>query len=286
MTGEKTGNGRKKQVWKPGNLLYPVPAVLITVSDGEGHDNLFTAAWTGTVCSDPAMVSVSVRKSRYSYGMLVRSREFIINLTTEALVRAADYCGVRSGREEDKFATMHLTKVPGTAVGVPAILESPVNIECRVTQILELGSHDLFLARVEAVTVAETLLDASGRLNLEKAGLAAYSHGNYYALGRRLGSFGFSVRKKEAGRQEKGNQEKEENVKKKEKEVNIKKKEKERDVKKKEKEKDVNKEEKKEKGKNAKRKEKEIIVKKTEKDNQNRGKRQRPGSAGRIRPEG
>ncbi len=188
----------KKQIWKPGNMLYPVPAVLVTVTDGAGNDNVFTVAWAGTVCSDPPMVSISVRRSRFSYEMLVRTREFVLNLTTEELAEAADYCGVRTGRHEDKFAAMGLTKAKASRVHAPLILESPVNIECRVTRILELGSHDLFLAEVESVSVAEALVDADGRLDLSKARLAAYSHGNYHVLGRTLGSFGYSVRKKQA----------------------------------------------------------------------------------------
>lgn len=185
-----------KQIWKPGNMLYPVPSVLVSTADGEGKDNLITIAWTGTVCSDPPMTYISVRKERFSHHMLQQSKEFVINLVTEKLSRAADFCGVRSGRDMDKFQKTGLTRGEAASVKVPVIKESPVNIECRVTQVLELGSHDMFLARVTAVQVDEALLDAKGRLDLNRAGLVAYSHGEYLAFTRKLGRFGFSVKKK------------------------------------------------------------------------------------------
>lgn len=185
-----------KAVWDPCSILSPVPAVLVTVRGKDGQDNILTIAWCGTVCSSPAMVSISVRKERWSYRMLEESKEFVINLTTEKLLKAADYCGVRSGRTEDKFAAMGLHKEKAAKVGAPLLKESPVNIECRVEKILELGSHDLFLARVEAVDVDEELLDARGRLSLEKAGLIAYAHGAYFPLAEAIGTFGFSVKKK------------------------------------------------------------------------------------------
>lgn len=186
-----------KQIWKPGNMLYPLPAVMVSTADREGHTNILTIAWTGTVCTNPPMTYISVRPERYSYHMLMESREFVINLTTERLMRAADFCGVRSGRELDKWSQCGLTEK--TAVSLkyaPVIEESPVNIECRVEKIEELGSHHMFLARVTAVQIDERNLDGKGKLELNKAGLLAYSHGEYLALGKRLGTFGCSVKKK------------------------------------------------------------------------------------------
>ena len=145
--------------FKPGNMLYPLPAVLVSVTDGKGNDNVFTVAWTGTVCSDPPMVFISVRPSRYSYQMIKDTGEFVINLTTESLARATDFCGVRSGRDVDKFAEMHLTKLAADKVKAPLIKESPVRIECRVTQELELGSHVMFIAKVESVSVDDAYMD-------------------------------------------------------------------------------------------------------------------------------
>ena len=185
-----------KQVWQAGNMLYPVPAVMVSCALPGERANIITVAWTGTVCSSPAMVSISVRPERYSYHMIRESGEFVINLTTEKLVRAADYCGVRSGRDVDKFSEMHLTPVPASKVSAPLIEESPVNIECRVTDVLELGTHHMFLGEVEAVDVDEAFLDAEGRFDLNAAGLVVYSHGEYMALGKKLGTFGYSVRRK------------------------------------------------------------------------------------------
>lgn len=184
-----------KQSWKPGNMLYPVPAVLVTCSDKEGNDNVLTVAWAGTVCSDPVMLSISVRKERYSHHMIKESGEFVVNLTTKELAGATDYCGVRSGRDQDKFTAMHLTKGKGEKVGAPIIMESPVNIECKVKQVLELGSHDMFLAEVVNVQVSEEYMDEKGSFHLNDADLLAYSHGEYYSLGEKLGNFGYSVRK-------------------------------------------------------------------------------------------
>lgn len=181
---------------KPGNFLYPVPAVLVSCCDGEGKANLITIAWTGTVCSDPPMVSISVRKSRFSHRMICETGEFVINLTTERLAAAADTCGVRSGRDVDKFGEYGLTPCESRTVRAPGVLESPVNIECRVVKTLELGSHDMFIAEVTCVQADEEYMDEKGRFHLEKAGLIAYSHGSYYALGKQLGTFGYSVRKK------------------------------------------------------------------------------------------
>ena len=186
-----------KQVWKPGNLLAPVPPVLVSCGNME-KPNLITIAWAGTINSDPVRVSISVRPERYSHGLISESGEFVINLPTQKILRAVDWCGVKSGRDVDKFKEMGLTAVPGSAVSAPVLAESPVNLECRVFQTIPLGSHDLFLADV--VAVDEDLLDEAGRLRLDKAGLAAYVHGTYYALGKQLGTFGYSVRKKPARR--------------------------------------------------------------------------------------
>ena len=184
-----------KQTWKPGNMLYPLPAVMVSVTDGEGNDNIITVAWAGTVCTNPPMVSISVRPSRFSYDMICKTKEFVLNLTTEELAYATDYCGVRSGRDVDKFSQMKLTPVAVEGVAAPAIAESPVNLACRVKQVIPLGSHDLFLAEVVSVTVDERYMDEKGTFHLNDAGLVAYSHGTYFKLGKALGTFGYSVRK-------------------------------------------------------------------------------------------
>ena len=181
-------------------MLYPCPAVMVTSADREGRPNIMTAAWAGTVCSDPVMVSVSIRPERYSCGLIRDTHEFVINLTTRSLVWAADYCGVKSGRDTDKFKETGLTPFPCSTVSAPMIKESPVAIECIVADEIDLGSHIMFLGRVTAVSVREELIDEKGRLALEKADPVAYSHGEYYALGDALGKFGFSVRKKKTDR--------------------------------------------------------------------------------------
>ncbi|MDE5778465.1 MAG: flavin reductase family protein [Lachnospiraceae bacterium] len=186
-----------KQSWKPGNMLYPVPVVLVTCRDKAGNDNVLTVAWAGTVSSDPAMLSISVRKERHSYPMIKETGEFVVNLTTESLVKATDYCGVKSGKDEDKFKVMNLTKGEAEKVNVPIIMESPVNIECKVKQVLELGSHDMFLAEVVNVQVSDEYMDEKGTFHINDANLVAYSHGEYYSLGEKLGTFGYSVRKSE-----------------------------------------------------------------------------------------
>lgn len=186
-----------KQIWKPGTMLNPVPVVMITCQN-EGVKNIFTVAWTGTICSDPVMVSISVRKERYSYDLIKKSGKFCINLISEDLVYATDYCGVRSGRDENKFETMKLKTQEATNFACPILKESPVVLECEVTQIIELGSHDMFLAKVLSVDVEENLIDEKGRLDLQKGHLVAYSHGEYYKLGEKIGKFGFSVKKKDS----------------------------------------------------------------------------------------
>jgi len=186
-----------KQTWKGSTLLNPEPPVLVSCGSMEAA-NLITIGWTGTICTQPSMVSISVRPERYSYQLIKDSGEFVINLPTRKLVRAVDWCGVKSGRDYDKFAEMKLTPLPASTVSCPILAESPVNLECQVTQVIPLGSHDLFLAKVTAVDVDEALLDEKGKLCLERADLIVYSHGEYFALGKQLGTFGYSVRKKAA----------------------------------------------------------------------------------------
>ena len=185
-----------KEYWRPGNMLYPVPAVMVSCQSPGEKPNIITVAWAGTVCSSPAMVSISVRKERHSYHILKETGEFVINLVTKELTRAADYCGVRTGRDVDKFREMHLTELPSREIAAPGIAESPVNIECRIKEVIPLGSHDLFLAEVAGVTVEDRYMDENGKFRLSDAGLVAYSHGEYYELGEKVGSFGYSVRKK------------------------------------------------------------------------------------------
>lgn len=189
-----------KKLWKAGNMLYPLPAVMVSVSDGKGNDNIITVAWTGTVCTNPPMVSISVRPSRYSYQMIKDTGEFVINLTTEELAYATDYCGVRSGRDVDKFAEMNLTKEKAEYVKVPLIKESPVSIECRVKEVKELGSHHMFLAEVLAVHADEEYMDEKEKFHLNKARPLVYSHGEYLGTGKKLGTFGYSVKKKKKAR--------------------------------------------------------------------------------------
>mgnify|MGYP001771303548 FL=1 len=184
-----------RQVWKGSTLLNPEPPVLVSCGSPE-KPNLITVGWCGTICTQPPMVSISVRPERYSHHLIQESGEFVINLPTESLTRVVDWCGVKSGRDVDKFAAMHLSALPAAQVGTVLLEQSPVNLECKVTQCIPLGSHDLFLAEVVAVDVDESLLDETGKLCLNRAKLIVYSHGDYLALGRRLGRFGYSVRKK------------------------------------------------------------------------------------------
>lgn len=186
-----------KQSWKPGTLIYPLPAVLVSCGDSPQNYNMLTVAWTGTICTDPAMCYISVRPSRHSYELIVNSMEFTINLTTEAMARATDWAGVRSGSDYDKWKETGLTPVAGQKVSSPYIEESPVSIECRVREIIHLGSHDMFLAEVVNVLADESLIDPeTGAFDMRKAGLIAYSHGAYYSLGEQIGRFGWSVKKK------------------------------------------------------------------------------------------
>lgn len=185
-----------KQHWKPGNMLNPVPAVMVSVTDKEGKSNIITVAWAGTVCTNPPMVSISVRPSRYSYQILEETGEFVINLTNESLVKVCDYCGVVSGRDVDKFAKTGLTPIPMEHVHAMGIEESPVNMECKITEKRELGSHTMFIAEVVGVTVDDRYMDETGKFHINESGLVMYSHGEYFALGKKLGKFGYSVKKK------------------------------------------------------------------------------------------
>lgn len=189
-----------KMEFKPGNMLYPLPAVLVTVRDREGRDNMITIAWTGTVCTNPPMLYISVRPERHSYQAIKETGEFVVNLSTTAMTKAVDYCGVRSGRDVDKFKETGLTRLPATEVQAPLIEESPVNIECRVREELPLGSHHMFIADVVHVTVDDKYMDEKGTFHLEKADPIVYSHGTYFNLGEKKGSFGYSVRKKKKGK--------------------------------------------------------------------------------------
>lgn len=185
-----------KQIWKAGNMLYPLPAVMISCQRNDEKPNIITVAWAGTICTNPAMVSISVRPERYSYDIIKESGEFVINLVTEDLVYATDYCGVRSGRDVDKFKEMKLTPAKSEYIQAPGIEESPVNIECKVVSIQELGSHHMFLAEVKGVHIDESYMDEKGKFHLNQTGLVTYSHGEYFLLGKKLGTFGYSVKKK------------------------------------------------------------------------------------------
>ena len=185
--------------WKPGNMVYPLPAVMVSCADKEGNSNIITVAWTGTVCTNPPMAYISVRPERHSYKMIRETGEFVINLTNRKLTKVTDFVGVRSGRDIDKFnleGDLKITKQPSKVVKAPCIAESPVCLECKVRQIVRLGSHDMFIGEVVSTDVDESLLDENGRLDLQRADLIAYSHGEYYGLGKKIGKFGYSVQKK------------------------------------------------------------------------------------------
>lgn len=185
-----------KQSWKPGNMLYPLPVVMVSCNRKGEKPNIVTVAWTGTICSDPAMVSISVRPERYSHDVIEETGEFVINLVTKDLTYATDYCGVRSGRDVDKFKEMNLTPLPSKMIDAVGIEESPVNIECKVVEVKKLGSHDMFIAEVVNVTVDDRYMDENNKFNLNDSDLVAYSHGEYFTLGEKIGTFGYSVRKK------------------------------------------------------------------------------------------
>lgn len=184
-----------KQTWKAGTFVYPIPAVLVSCGD-EKEKNILTIAWTGTICTDPAMTYISVRKERYSYDIIKRTGEFCINLTNEDLAYATDFCGVKSGKNIDKFKEMKLTPEKASIITAPMIKESPVSIECKVKEIKELGSHDMFIAEVVAINIDEKYMDKTGRFDMQKCKLIAYSHGEYFKLGEKIGKFGYSVKKK------------------------------------------------------------------------------------------
>lgn len=186
-----------KQNWKPGTMIYPLPAVLVSCGNEPAEYNIITVAWVGTICTNPPMCSISVRPERHSYPILKKNMEFVINLTHKEMAYATDWCGVNSGRDYNKFEAMRLTPGKAAVVGAPVIDESPLCIECRVREIISLGSHDLFIADVVNVQADEKYIDAgTGAFDLQKAGLLAYSHGKYYELGECIGKFGWSVKKK------------------------------------------------------------------------------------------
>jgi flavoredoxin len=177
-------------------MLYPLPVVMVSCNRKGEKPNIVTVAWTGTICSDPAMVSISVRPERYSHDIIEETGEFVINLVTKDLTYATDYCGVRSGRDVDKFKEMNLTPLPSKMIDAVGIEESPVNIECKVVEVKKLGSHDMFIAEVVNVTVDDRYMDENNKFNLNDSDLVAYSHGEYFTLGEKIGTFGYSVRKK------------------------------------------------------------------------------------------
>ena len=184
-----------RQNWKPGNMLYPLPAIMVSCQREGEKPNIITLAWTGTICSDPVMVSISVRTERYSYNIIKETGEFIINLTTEDLAFATDYCGVKSGKDVDKFKEMKLTPIKGEKVKCPGIKESPLFMECKVVEEKALGSHNMFIAEVVNVNIDEKYLDKKGKFCLNNSKLMVYSHGEYRKLGDYIGKFGYSVRK-------------------------------------------------------------------------------------------
>ncbi len=184
-----------KQLWKAGNMVYPLPAVMVSCGNME-NGNIITIAWTGTICTNPPMVYISIRPTRYSYELIKESMEFVINLTTQNLAKATDFCGVKSGKDYDKFKENKLTPIKGDFVSAPMIEESPVNIECRVTEIKELGSHHMFIAEVLGVHVDQQYMDENGKFHLSDAKPICYSHGTYFGIGNPIGTFGYSVAKK------------------------------------------------------------------------------------------
>lgn len=191
-----------KESWRPGTMIYPLPAVIVTVGSTPEEWNPITIAWTGTICSDPAMCYISVRKERHSFDILMRNMEFTINLTTTSMARVTDWIGVRSGRDYDKWAATGLTPIPGEKVKSPTIEESPLSIECRVKSVTDLGSHHIFIADVLNVRADSRWIDPeTGKFSLEKSGIMAYCHGHYFQLGEMIGKFGFSVQKTKTSNQ-------------------------------------------------------------------------------------
>ncbi len=192
--------------WKPGTMIYPLPAVMVSCGSKEENYNIITIAWTGTICTNPAMCYISIRPERHSYDLIKENKEFIINLTTAKLSKATDWCGVKSGRDFNKFKEMNLTPIKASKVNAPIIAESPISIECKVKNIIPLGSHDMFIAEVVNVNVDEQYLNPdTGAFDLDKSNPICYSHGHYYELGKHIGKFGFSVRKRKRKVQAKNN---------------------------------------------------------------------------------
>jgi flavin reductase (DIM6/NTAB) family NADH-FMN oxidoreductase RutF len=184
-----------KLMWKPGTMLYPTPSVMVSCRNAQGENNIITIAWTGIICSDPAMLYISVRPERHSYQMIKETGEFVVNIPNSKLAFAVDYCGVKSGKSVNKFEHLKLTAAKSNLVAAPFIDECPVNLECKVKDIVKLGTHDMFIAEIMCVNVDEKLLDSSGKLHLNKADLICYNHGEYRTLGKSLGTFGYSVKK-------------------------------------------------------------------------------------------
>ena len=184
-----------RQVWKGSTLLNPEPPVLVSCGSPD-KPNLITVGWTGTICTQPPMLSISVRPERYSHKLIKESGEFVINMMPSTLVRSLDYCGIKSGKNEDKLSKMKLYPQESNTVSAPQIAQAPISIECKVTEILPQGSHDMFIAEITSVNIAKDLIDEKGKLHIEKAGLMAYAHGTYFALGKKIGTFGFSVKPK------------------------------------------------------------------------------------------
>lgn len=184
-----------KLMWKPGTMLYPVPAVMVSCRNSNGDNNIITIAWTGIICSDPAMLYISVRPERYSYEMIKETKEFVVNIPNRRLAFALDYCGVKSGKAVNKFEHLKLTAAKSNLVAAPLIEECPLSLECKVKDIVKLGTHDMFIAEILCVDVEESLLDSKGKLNLDKADLICYSHGEYKTLAASLGHFGYSIKK-------------------------------------------------------------------------------------------
>ncbi|MDF2840571.1 MAG: flavin reductase protein [Clostridia bacterium] len=185
-----------KLMWKPGTMLYPVPSVMVSCRNKQGENNIITIAWTGIICSDPAMLYVSIRPERHSYNMIKETGEFVVNVPNSKLAFAADFCGVKSGKEINKFEHLKLTPAQSNLVAAPYIDEAPLNLECKVKDIIKLGTHDMFIAEIMCVNVDDSLLDSNGKLHLNKADLICYTHGEYRTLADSLGTFGYSVKKK------------------------------------------------------------------------------------------
>lgn len=185
-----------RQTWRAGTLLAPVPPALVSCGGGELPDNVLTVAWTGILNSDPAKTYVSIRPSRFSHGLIRQNGEFVINVAPSKLVRSVDRAGVITGKDIDKFETCGLRRTPSVAVSCPTVADCPIALECKVTDVVSLGTHDMFIADIVSVTVDDSVIDEEGKLRIEKAGLMAYAHGTYFELGKKIGTFGFSVRKK------------------------------------------------------------------------------------------